>query len=101
MTLTLPALDTPAELRERVVASDDLAGVAPAVVSCRLHEAIAGAAEGTLVVAELGDRAADPAVARILSCAAAAAASQRGGIHPSARPAASVRSIPRRTASTR
>lgn len=79
MTLTLAALDTPADLREHVVASHDLLGVAPAVVSCRLHEAIAAAGVGSLVVAELGDRAADPAMARILSCAAAAAASERVG----------------------
>lgn len=44
---------------------------AAAVLSCRLHGVIAGAGPGaslTLVV-EAGDRAADPDVARVLTCA--------------------------------
>jgi hypothetical protein len=79
VTLTLPVDDAPIAVREHLVATADLVGVAPAVLSCRLHEAVAAASPGELVVVELGDRATDPAVARILSCAAASAASRRIG----------------------
>lgn len=74
MTLTLPAHDRQAG--KHVVGSEHLVDVPPAVLSCRLHEAIAAAGAGSLVVAELGRRATEPALARILSCAAASAASR-------------------------
>jgi hypothetical protein len=41
---------------------------AAAVLSCRLHAAIGGATTSTVVV-EAGDRAADPDIARVLTCA--------------------------------
>jgi len=41
---------------------------AAAILSCRLHGAIAAATTSTVVV-EAGDRAADPDIARVLTCA--------------------------------
>ncbi|GLZ44306.1 hypothetical protein Acsp06_04910 [Actinomycetospora sp. NBRC 106375] len=48
----------------------------PATLSCRLHGVIAGAGEGATltVVVAAGERAAEPDLARVLTCARDAAA---------------------------
>ncbi|MEJ2859890.1 hypothetical protein [Actinomycetospora flava] len=71
MTTALPDASTPTDPAEIVVAVPDDA----ATLSCRLHGVIAGAGEGAVltIVVEAGDRAADPDLARVLSCARDAA----------------------------
>jgi hypothetical protein len=64
---TTPTTDDAGEIVVAVPAGPRAA----AVLSCRLHGVLAGAGPGaslTLVV-EAGDRAADPDVARVLTCA--------------------------------
>ena len=69
-----PPTPDPAEIVVAVPAGPRAA----AVLSCRLHGVIAGAGPGaslTLVV-EAGDRAADPDVARVITCARESAESR-------------------------
>ncbi len=77
MTTVMPESPTNPDTGEIVIAVP--AGPrAAAVLSCRLHGVIAGAGPGaslTLVV-EAGDRAADPDVARVLTCARESAESR-------------------------
>jgi hypothetical protein len=77
VTTVLPERPTTPDTGEIVIAVP--AGPrAAAVLSCRLHGVIAGAGPGaslTLVV-EAGDRAADPDVARVLTCARESAESR-------------------------
>ena len=77
MTTVMPESPTSPDTGEIVIAVP--AGPrAAAVLSCRLHGVIAGAGPGaslTLVV-EAGDRAADPDVARVLTCARESAESR-------------------------
>jgi hypothetical protein len=77
VTTVMPESPTSPDTGEIVIAVP--AGPrAAAVLSCRLHGVIAGAGPGaslTLVV-EAGDRAADPDVARVLTCARESAESR-------------------------
>jgi hypothetical protein len=77
VTTVMPESPTSPDTGEIVIAVP--AGPrAAAVLSCRLHGVIAGAGPGaslTLVV-EAGDRAADPDVARVLTCACESAESR-------------------------
>lgn len=70
---TPPATD-PAEVVVTVPAGPRAAGV----LSCRLHGVLAGAGLGAAltVVVEAGTRAADPDIARVLTCARERAASR-------------------------
>jgi hypothetical protein len=54
-----------------VTVPDGPARTAAATLSCRLHGVIGGAGEGAelTVVVEAGDRAGDPDLARVLTCA--------------------------------
>ena len=77
MTTVMPESPTSPDTGEIVIAVPG-GPRAAAVLSCRLHGVIAGAGPGaslTLVV-EAGDRAADPDVARVLTCARESAESR-------------------------
>ena len=68
MTTVMPETPTGAP-REVVVAVPAASGRrAAAILSCRLHAAIGGTTASTVVV-EAGDRAAEPDIARVLTCA--------------------------------
>jgi len=63
---TLVTPETPTEL---VVTLPDASGrKAAAILSCRLHAALGGGTASTVVV-EAGERAVEPDIARVLTCA--------------------------------
>lgn len=85
MTITSDTTDTTTDIAhgpaEIVVDVPEGAGAA-AVLSCRLHGLIAGAGEGAslTIVVEIGGRADDPDLARVLTCARDSAASRGLGL---------------------